>query len=123
MASNDSFIHVKLEYDEVLRSKRDILASEADILNIIKSINRYIALRKIELDLKTKFYKEIKKISMSIKMLENMMPHVKTPKILEAPEQKTVKPLIQERKIVVNKDETDLENQLREIQRKLRSIS
>ena len=49
---NDSFIHVRLEYDEVLRSKRDILASEADILNVIKSMNRYMALREIELDLK-----------------------------------------------------------------------
>ena len=117
---NDSFIHVKLEYDEVLRSKRDILASEADILNIIKSINRYIALRNIELDLKARFYREIKKIAMGIKMLEATMPHVKTPRILGIPEEKSV---VTERKIVISKDETGLEEQLREIQRKLKSIS
>jgi len=116
---NDSFIHVKLEYDEVLRSKRDILASEADILNIIKSMNRYISLRDIELDLKAKFYKEIKKIALGIKMLETTMPHVKIPRIFGTSEEKPVA----ERKIVVSKDETGLEEQLREIQRKLRSIS
>lgn len=120
---NDSFIHVKLEYDEVLRSKRDILASEADILNVIKSMNRYMALREIEFDLKTRFYKEIKKITLGIKMLENTMPHVKIPKILEIPEQKQIKSVVAEKKIVVSKDETGLEDQLREIQRKLRSIS
>ena len=119
MATNDSFIHVKLEYDEVVKSKRDILASEMDILNIIKSMNRYIALRDIELDLKTQFYKEIKKIAMGMKMLEATMPHVKIPKILSPPGEK--QPI--ERKIVVSKDETGLENQLREIQRRLRSIS
>ena len=52
-------------------------------------------------------------------MLENTMPHVKVPRIFSIPEQKEVV----ERKIVISKDETGLEDQLREIQRKLRSIS
>ena len=117
-AKNDSLIHVKLEYGEVINSKRDILASEADILNIIKSMNRYVALRDEELDLKAQFYKEIKKIAIGIKMLETTLPHVKVPKILSPSEEKPA-----ERKIVVRKDETGLEEQLREIQRRLRLIS
>jgi hypothetical protein len=115
---NDSFIHVKLEYEEVIKSKKDILASEADILNIIKSMSRYTALRSSELDLKAQFYKEIKKIVIGIKMLETTLPHVKVPKILGPSEEKPV-----ERKIAAGKNETGLEEQLREIQRRLRAIS
>ncbi len=116
-AKNDSFIHVRLEYEEVIKSKRDILSSELDIINIIKSMNKYVALRNAEFDLKAQFYREIKKIAMEIKMLEAALPHIKVPKILGPSEEKPAE------RMIVSKDETGLEEQLREIQRRLKALS
>jgi len=76
----DSFIHVKLEYGEAKQSKRDLLASEADIINIIQSMNKFIAIREIELGLKSKFYREIKKIAMEVKLLELNLPQIRAPR-------------------------------------------
>ncbi|HTZ42056.1 MAG TPA: hypothetical protein VMC07_02510 [Candidatus Omnitrophota bacterium] len=114
---SDSFIHVKLEHEEVLNSKRDILASEMDILNIMKSMNRYVSLRERELDLKSQFYKEIKKIIINLKLLETSFPPVRIPKVLELPVSKQ-----SVQKKILPKTDEGLEEQLRDIQRRLKSI-
>lgn len=116
MVKGDNFIHVRLGYEEVLKSKKDILASEIDIINIIKSINRFISLRDLELKMKSNFYKEIKKIAMNLKLLETNLPQVKVPKILKHPEGNQVE-------MPANRVSGDLESQLREIQRKLKNLS
>lgn len=112
-------LHIKLEYEEGMNSKRDIISSELDLVNIMKSIARYKFLRTEELRLKSKFYRDIKKILMDIKLLETTMPKVEIPKILRHP---------QERKEEIKtslrpKGEEGLEEQLREIQRKLQALS
>lgn len=119
MVKGDNFIHVRLDYGEVIKSKKDILASEIDTINIMKSMGRYIFLRQKELDLKSRFYREIKKIVVNLKLLETSLPHIKIPKILSPPVEKQ-KPI--ERKIL-SQSEDGLEGQLREIQRRLRAIS
>ena len=115
----DNFIHVKLEYGEVLTSKKEILASEMDIINIMKSMGRYVFLRQKELDLKSQFYREIKKIVINLRLLETSLPHIRVPKML-MPEVEKQKP---EEKKIKTMSEDGLESQLRDIQRKLRSIS
>jgi hypothetical protein len=119
MAKKDGFIHVKLEYDEARQSRRDLLASEMNMINIMKSIEKFIAIRSIELKLKTKFYREIKKIFMDIKLLEVNMPQIKIPKPLKHYEEKTSVPV----EPVKGKGEDELERQLSEIQRKLKELS
>ena len=119
MNKGDSFIHVRLGYEEVLKSKKDILASEIDIINIMKSISRYIFLRQKELDLKSQFYREIKKIVINLKLLETSLPHIKVPKMLSPPAERQ-KP---GEKKITGLGEDGLEEQLREIQRRLRAIS
>lgn len=123
MDKGDSFIHVKLDYGEVVKSKKDILASEIDLINIMKSAARYSFLRQEELELKAQFYKEIKKITMGLKLLEATFPHIRVPKFL-APETEGQKPVSKSaQKMISGTTDTGLEEQLREIQRKLRSIS
>jgi hypothetical protein len=113
----DSLIHIKLDYEEALRSKRDILASEIDLINIIKSINNFLLLRDLELNMKSQFYKEMKKIAMNIKLLETNLPEIKTPKILiKHPQENRAE-------IPENKITGDLESQLMAIQRKLKALS
>ncbi|MFZ1970595.1 MAG: hypothetical protein WAU65_00215 [Candidatus Nanoarchaeia archaeon] len=116
MDKGDNFIHVKLSYEEALQSKKDILASEIDIINIIKSIKRFLLLRDLELKMKSSFYKEVKKIAMNVKLLEADLPEVRIPKILKRPQEN-------EEENSTNRVSGDLESQLREIQRKLKSLS
>ena len=113
MDKGDNFIHVKLSYEEALQSKKDILASE---INIIKSIKRFLLLRDLELKMKSSFYKEVKKIAMNVKLLEADLPEVRIPKILKRPQEN-------EEENSTNRVSGDLESQLREIQRKLKSLS
>ncbi len=119
MVKGDNFIHVRLDYEEVVNSKKDILASEIDTINIMKSMGRYIFLRQKELDLKSQFYREIKKMVINLKLLETSLPQIKVPKMLlpEVEKQSPVKGKM------ASLDENGLEGQLREIQRKLRAIS
>ena len=115
MAKKDSFIHVKLEYDEAKKSKMDILSSEMDIINMIKSLEKYVAIRNLELKLKTKLYREIKKIAMDIKLLEINMPHVQAPKPIRPLQEKPIE--------IKSKGGDELERQLAEIQRRLKELS
>ena len=115
----DSFIHVKLEYDEAKQSKRDLLASEMDMLNIIRAMEKYAAIRNIEMQLKSKFYREIKKIAMEVKLLEVNMPQIKMPKPIKPMEEKQ-KP---EEAEIKTKGGDELERQLMEIQRRLKDLS
>ncbi len=116
MKKKDSFIHIRLEYPEAKQSKRDLLASEADIINIIQSMNRYVAIRNIELGLKSKFYREIKKIAIEIRLLEANMPQIEMPKPLKHLE---VKPI----EVAKTKGGDELEKQLADIQRRLKELS
>jgi hypothetical protein len=115
---NDNFIHIRLEYDEARQTRKDLLASEIDTLNIRKSIERYNAMRHVELDLKAKFFREMKKILKDIKSLEAGFPKVESTKEPETPTQKAVKTVVAK-----TQKNDELENQLLEIQRKLRNLS
>ena len=121
MVKGDSFIHVRLDYGEVLTSKKDILASEMDVINIMKSLGRYTFLRQRELELKAQLYREVKKIVMNLKLLETSFPQIKVPKMLNPSIEKSEARPIEKK--LMGPSEDGLETQLRDIQRKLRSIS
>jgi hypothetical protein len=115
----ESFIHVKLEYNEAKQSKRDLLASEADIISIIQSMNKYLAIREIELGLKSKFYREIKKIAMEVKLLESNLPQIRAPRLITRHSEE--KPI--EVEAIKTKGGDELEKQLMDIQRRLKQLS
>jgi transglutaminase/protease-like cytokinesis protein 3 len=111
---NQNLIHVKLEEDEALKAKRDLLTSEENLLEAVKSMRRYFSLRKEELKLKIRFSKSIKNISLSMKKIENNLPEMnKTPalkKLKKREEKKTVQ-------------DKSLETELNEIRDRLRAIN
>ena len=45
-----SIVHIKVDYEEAVQSKKDILSSEKDFLKIIRRIKRYHILRTEELN-------------------------------------------------------------------------
>ena len=108
-----SIVHIKVDYDEALQSKRDILASERDFLRIIKRIKRYKLLRGEELN-------------SNITKLNQILPKVKLPNILKKKEEAKKKEIKEEKqsKIEIKEihEDDDLERQLIEIQEKLRKL-
>ncbi len=123
MKEQQNLIHVKIDYEEALQSKRDILASEKDILQILKTLKRYHLLRKEELTLKLKLQVKIKELKLNLKKLSETLPKVKTSPLPKKEESKDGKATTATPKTKEEKEEDDLEKQLREIQDKLRSLN
>ena len=46
----ESLVHVKVEYEEAVQAKKDLLSSESDLLIILKALKKYTLLRKEEMN-------------------------------------------------------------------------
>ncbi len=126
-------IHIRLEYEEALRAKRDIIASKIGLLRIARATKRYSSLRLEELDAKVKLYKLIKSLKLNVNNLRATLPKIRIPDILKKEEEskkdempKEGKEVKEIRKKIEETEEKeysgDLEFQLEEIQRKLSAI-
>jgi hypothetical protein len=122
--SNENLIHVKLEYTEALQSKRGLLTTQRDILRIAKIIKQYRALRLTELKAKQKALTKIKGLNTNIKKLQKTLPKIQMPEILQEHEVlDTDTEVDKEIKHAKNKEyDVSIENQLAEIQNKLKSL-
>jgi|SRR3990172_11047246 len=107
-------VHIKLEYDEAIQAKRNLLSAEMDSLKIVKAMGRYKALRMIELGLKGKIYGKMKETKTNIRKLQSLLPEPKRPRILK-------KVHAEEAHIAAKQEyhSEDIESQLSEIQRRL----
>ncbi|VVB82315.1 Uncharacterised protein [uncultured archaeon] len=111
-------VYVKLEYNESLESKKDLLSSEISFLNLIKIMRRYNALRQEEFLIKLKIDRSLKALDLAVKKTKSTFPFLKIPKQARREE-------INKKEIVtINKEsfDRDLESQLRDIQERLISI-
>ena len=111
----ENLIHIGLNREELINSKKEILSTEADLIRILQIIKKYQLLRTNELKLKTRLLKKLKETKTEIKKLEEILPKPKIPKILLGIGNKK-----DEFKISPKKD--NLEEQLEEIQKKLREL-
>ncbi len=116
----ENLVYVKLEYGEALQSKRDILASQVDLLKMIQRIRHYRLLRLEELKIKAKMYRQIKELLANIKEIKANLPMIKLSKIKKSEEEKEFTKKIRE--TPGNDYDNSLEIQLQEIQNKLRDI-
>jgi len=115
----ESVVYVKLEYEEALQSKRDILTAQVGLLKTIKIVKNYRILRLEELKLKEKMYRKIKDLISNIKKIKTSFPTVKIPQLKKSDEE-IFREKIKETKKSNGDDGLDI--QLQEIQEKLRSI-
>ncbi|MBU2562704.1 MAG: hypothetical protein KKF68_03525 [Nanoarchaeota archaeon] len=118
----ENLIHIKLEYNEAVKSKKEVLQSEINLLKIAQVIKRYNFLRAEELRLKEKLHKKLKEAITNIKKLQTVLPKIKIPSILREEDIETKK--VKEKHIILEKEYYDgsVESQLREIQNKLNSL-
>ena len=89
--TKQNLIHIKFEYDSALECKKDILASEIDLLRISQRVKKYRELRMKELDIKMNIDKKLRAFKLDIGRLQNLLPKVEIPKILKPTRQKREK--------------------------------
>jgi hypothetical protein len=112
---SENLLHVKLEYEEGVQSERDVLSSEKDILSILKTIKRYQLLRTEDLNNRLRIYKKMKDIELNITT-------IKIPDILKDEEEYRKEREEKRHGKKKDKDDIDLENQLRDIQERLKKL-
>ncbi|MBU1129296.1 MAG: hypothetical protein KJ949_01545 [Nanoarchaeota archaeon] len=119
--TKENLIHVKINYEEAVDSKKEILSLQMNLLKVLRAIKNFGYLRTDELNQKTNFSKKIKSIKSDISKIQILLPKSEVPeKYKKKPEIKHRE--IKEKLIEKRESEDDLDMQLREIQEKLRAI-
>ena len=112
-------IYVRIDYNESLESKKNLLTTEVSLLNLIKSLKAYHSVRIEELKIKAGIYKAIRELNLTMKKTKSAFPFFKIPEIKsrkEIPTQKEVR-------MPKEKIDNNLEMELQEIQKRLASLS
>ena len=104
-------IYIKIEYDEAVSSKKQLLSSQINALNLIKKVSNYRLLRKKELAKKTEFKALIAEMKASINKMA-----------LEPPQAQDTETLTIETKSEIGKRRS-IETELSEIKNKLEKLS
>jgi hypothetical protein len=138
--SSENLIHVKLEYDEAVQSKKDVLLTEIDLIKMAQAVRKYKEFRLKELDMKYELMERLKSLHITMRRARAYLPKLQIPKIIKHYEEKRINEEKQfekiEEKILerpakikpkpVHKEEPvpkdDLESQLREIQSRLSKL-
>lgn len=120
----EKIIHIKLEYSEAVQSKKDILGTQKDLIEVLKTLKRYHLIRLQELKTKELLYKKIKALKININKLNTSMPKIKIPKIISHDEDYEDKKELKKIKEISGKEmkQTDLEKELAEIQKRLQEL-
>src|SRR3989344_58866 len=105
-------LHVRIDYDEAIDSKRDILNTQINLINMQKAIESYSDLRKDESVLKLGIKSKLNSALSKLNSFKKIMPKVH--------EKKEEKERIND---MIEKPKTNsLEQELREIQKKLAKL-
>jgi hypothetical protein len=118
---NENLIHIKFGYDSALESKKDILASEIDLLKISQRLIKYRDYRLQELEIKEKMEKKFRALKLDIGRLHNLLPGIKIPKILK-PETKHEKITEVEEPKVKEEGKDEIDTELQQIQQRLNAL-
>jgi hypothetical protein len=120
----EKLIHIKLEHPEAVQSKRDVLETQKDLIEILKNIKRYHLIRMQELKAKEILYKKMKALKMSVNKLNTSMPKIKIPDIIRHEDDEDEKELKKMKKEISGSDmkQTDLERELASIQKRLQAL-
>ena len=117
--AGENLIHIKLEYEEALQSKKDILSSQMALLKVEKTIRGYRSYRSQGFELKINLSKKIKELKSDIWKMQKILPKLKIPEMLRKEEHDKKEHKYPERK--KHQDES-LEEQLQDIQRRLNEL-
>ena len=130
---SDKLIHVKIDYEEGIESKRDILNAQASLIKILQSLKQYHLMRTEELAIKEKLKRKMSGAKTNIAKLNTNLPKIKIPKILEqehleeifekAPKHKKKEVKEAAKQIKHKEAQDELSMELEEIQDKLKRLA
>ncbi len=116
---NKNNLHVRLDFEESLQGKRQVLSSQMNSLRLLKSMKKYKKLRRRELILKGKLKQGLKSLKVDInKILEQFPKKVGEEKIKIKKKTGRKTKTEQEKKHMEN-----IESQLQDIQSKLNNLN
>jgi len=107
-------LHVKIDFNEAVIYKRQILESEMNFLNIAKSVESFRELRNQELRKKTALRTRMRSLVLRASLFEKELPKVDMPKIKKHEDFSRIEPRRKKRVI---------EDELKEIKRKLEKLN
>ncbi len=116
----ESPIHIKIDYIEARKGKKEILSSQINSINMIKILQRYRELRTEELEKKQMISKKIKEIKTNLSKLQKVLPALKIPKILERSHETSE--IEVKTKPKITKHHYNLNEELQLIQNKLKAL-
>jgi hypothetical protein len=117
----DQLIYVRQEYSEAVQSKRDVLETQKNIIQILKNIKRYHLIRTEELKLKLILLKKIKELKINLSKINNTLPKIKIPDNIKKESNNKETKKVRELSGSEMK-QTDIEKELLELQRKLKEL-
>lgn len=103
--------HIKLDYENALNGKKQILMSEANLLRVLEKISFYKISRKRELELKNKLRIALINLIAKIDLIDSYLPSESIPKIKK-----------KSKKQKENKNSRNIQEELVEIKRKLERL-
>ena len=121
-SNKEELVHVKLEPRELIQAKRDMLSIERDLLNLVKLVKRYHTFRTEELKQKAELQKRIKDLNMNLKLLQKTLPILHIPEILKKDHDHKENGGFGVDHVVSSPSDTNIENQLKDIQNRLGSL-
>ena len=72
-------LHIKVDFSDAVRAKRELLFCEMHMLRLIKRVQNYKNMRKQELSSKIVLKAKIKKFVLSVKKLQGELPRTRLP--------------------------------------------
>lgn len=117
-------LHVKIEYDDAVLIKKDILLSEKDLLETIRYTRNYNTLRKQELTLKENLKKQLETLNLLVHEIEKNLPKESVHYGEEKPSSQSLEASETKRKVkkAVEAKKTEIENQIDDIRARLASL-
>jgi hypothetical protein len=120
---SENFVHVKVDYNEALESKKSLLSLEMDLLRIIKSIRAYKQIRSKELKEKVKLSKKIKESLADLRKIHRIFPKIKIPQTQVNKKVEKESPEEKKKRKRAEKYDITIEQELQDIQKKLSSLN
>jgi hypothetical protein len=132
--ANGELLHVKFDYAEGMRLRKNLLSSQVILLESVRLIRKYHSFRTEELDLKLKLDKKISALILNFRLLKRILPKLddsKTSKFLKREEKikeniKKKEEAEEERneeiRVAPRQKLDDIELELQKINEKLRTL-
>ena len=120
-------IYLKLDYNESINSKRDILSLEVSLLKLIKLRKTYHLFKEEEFQIKLKICAELKELEKNVNKVSSSLPKLKLSEKIKS-KNKEIKEKMEKEASETNSElqelekPDDLEVQLSEINEKLKEI-